>query len=160
MEKQRHTVTPRVLCLVFNKDKVLFLQASAKKDWFGYYEPPGGHIEKGEDPLTTAKREILEETGLNVGKMTIMGVIHESGFYGKDVMMFVIKAETNQTEVTGSDEGVPVWLDITKLNDYKLIEDMKPILKKVLSMKKGDFFVGVSEFDGKDKLLSFDIKLT
>ena len=128
MEKQRHTVTPRVMCLVFNKRKILFLKASAKKDWNGYYDPPGGHIEKGEDPLMAAEREIFEETGLKVDKVTLLGVIHVSGFFGKDVMMFVVKAISGQIKVKASDEGTPVWLDIDKIDDYKFIEDMKPIL--------------------------------
>jgi 8-oxo-dGTP pyrophosphatase MutT (NUDIX family) len=159
MEKQRHTVTPRVMCLIFNKNKVLFLKASTQKDWNGYFDPPGGPIEKGEDPLMTAKREIFEETGLKVAKIKLLGVIHVSGFFGKDVMMFVVKAMSDKTKVKKSSEGIPIWLDIDKIDNYKFIEDMKPILKKVLSIKKGDFFVGVSQFDGKDKLLSFDIKL-
>lgn len=28
--------------------------------------PPGGHIEPNEDPIQTAKREVFEETGLNI----------------------------------------------------------------------------------------------
>ena len=28
--------------------------------------PPGGHIEADEDPVQTAKREVLEETGLKI----------------------------------------------------------------------------------------------
>ena len=32
----------------------------------GAWLPPGGHVEKNEDPIQTAKREVLEETGLNI----------------------------------------------------------------------------------------------
>ncbi|MBM32650.1 MAG: hypothetical protein CL764_07365 [Chloroflexi bacterium] len=32
----------------------------------GAWLPPGGHIEKNEDPVQTAKREVLEETGLKI----------------------------------------------------------------------------------------------
>lgn len=36
-------------------------------------EFPGGVIDSGEDPLTAAKRELLEETGCTAGKMTKLG---------------------------------------------------------------------------------------
>ena len=32
----------------------------------GAWLPPGGHVEKNEDPIQTAKREVLEETGVNI----------------------------------------------------------------------------------------------
>lgn len=159
LRSKRHTVTPRVLCLVFNRNRILFLKASRAKDWIGYYEPPGGHIEKGEDPIAAGKRELFEETGLKVEDMKLVGVVHVNGFFGKDVMMFIVKAETNQTEVKKSEEGIPVWLDTNKIDNYRLIEDMKPIVSKVIKMQKGEIFIGVSEFDGRDKLLSFDIKI-
>ena len=37
-----------------------------------YYELCGGHVDKGEDPLLAAKRELLEETGYGVGEWTLL----------------------------------------------------------------------------------------
>lgn len=36
-------------------------------------EFPGGVIDRGEDPETAARRELLEETGFAAGKMTLLG---------------------------------------------------------------------------------------
>lgn len=37
-----------------------------------HYELCGGHIEKGEEPLVAAKRELLEETGYEGGEWTLL----------------------------------------------------------------------------------------
>ena len=39
-------------------------------------EFPGGVIEKGEDPLVAAKRELMEETGAVAGKLTELGTFN------------------------------------------------------------------------------------
>lgn len=47
--------------LIFEQKVLLLLHPKIKK-WL----PPGGHLEKGETPSEGAKREVLEETGLEV----------------------------------------------------------------------------------------------
>lgn len=47
---------------VIHKNCLLLHWHGKVKAWL----PPGGHIEKNEDPCQTLKREILEETGLEV----------------------------------------------------------------------------------------------
>lgn len=37
----------------------------------GTWSLPGGHVEFGEEPEDTARREVLEETGLKVGKVQV-----------------------------------------------------------------------------------------
>ncbi len=40
----------------------------------GCWGPPGGSVELGEEVEEAAKRETLEETGLQIGRMTLFGV--------------------------------------------------------------------------------------
>lgn len=78
----RHTVVPRTMCFVFYQDEVLLIKASAKKDWQGIYDPLGGHIEKGESIISSVKREIKEESGLDVFNTKLRGIVHVEGFFG------------------------------------------------------------------------------
>jgi len=157
--KKRHSVIPRTMCLVLHNDKILLIKASEKKEFHGYYDPPGGHIEKGESVMESAEREIFEETGIQVRESKLKGVIHVSGFYGKEVMLFVTLNYSNTIDFKGSEEGRPEWINISDLDRINLMEDVKPILKHTLELNKEQMFFGVSKFDGKDKLLSFDVKI-
>lgn len=154
-----HTVTPRTMCFVFNGSDVLLLKGNETKDWNGIYDPIGGHIEEGEGVLENAIKEIKEESGLDVTDVQLRGIVHVNNFFGKNVMMFVCSARSHHRAVTGSIEGLPEWVSIKNIDSLKIFEDVKPILKHVIELESGKIFLGTSKFDGKDKLLSLDIKL-
>lgn len=53
-----------VLCLLCDGDRIL-LQNRVKNDWKGY-TLPGGHVEASESFVAAVKREMPEETGLEI----------------------------------------------------------------------------------------------
>lgn len=55
---------PTAGALIFNLEDKIFLLKSHK--WKGRYTIPGGHIELGESMEQALKREINEETGLDI----------------------------------------------------------------------------------------------
>ena len=61
-----------VLCLIQDGDRVL-LQNRVKKDWKGY-TLPGGHVEPGESFVDAVKREMKEETGLDIINPRLTGI--------------------------------------------------------------------------------------
>ncbi|QGA80743.1 NUDIX hydrolase [Candidatus Nanohalobium constans] len=60
-------------CLVVEDGKLLLLDHSK----YGVWLPPGGHVEERETPDEAAKRETMEETGLEVELQHSSGVVEE-----------------------------------------------------------------------------------
>ena len=42
----------------------------------GFFSPPGGKIEEGEEPIQTTRREMREETGIIVRNLVYRGIIY------------------------------------------------------------------------------------
>jgi 8-oxo-dGTP pyrophosphatase MutT (NUDIX family) len=58
---------------------------------------PGGHLEPGESPPTTAHRELLEETGLTA-QLTPAGVVEHRNDDGSMVRLHVFTGHTEATQ--------------------------------------------------------------
>jgi nucleoside triphosphatase len=101
--------------LIFNQEEKIFLMASPK--WRGKYVLPGGHIELGETIEQALKREIKEETNLDVFDIQFINLqefIFGKEFHEKKHFIFLDYAcKTKDTKVILNEEGTEyVWTTI------------------------------------------------
>lgn len=146
----RWLTIPRTLCFVTNGDDVLLMKRSPHKRVFpNRYNGVGGHIERGEDPLTSAKREILEETGLIVRDLSLRAVYNIDANEATGIVLFVFSAISDSRAVVANSEGTLHWIPKNRVHQFDLVEDLPFILPRILEMKAHDptLFVHVSYDD-------------
>ena len=149
----RWLVIPRTLCFVFNGDDVLLMKRAADRRVFpNRYNGVGGHIERGEDPLTGARREIKEETGLEVHDIQLRAVYNVDAGEDTGIGLFVFTATSNSRKVTDGDkEGTLHWIARDKVLELDLVEDLPYILPRILEPRPAVVLLSVHvSYDADD----------
>ena len=96
-------------------------------------EIPAGKLEKGEDPLEAAKRELEEETGYKAKNIDYLGTIATApGF--TDEQIHIYKATELYEGIKGGDDDEFIDVNSYKISDIKeMIKEGKIIDTKTIS---------------------------
>lgn len=151
--KNRYTLIPRTIIFVRKGDEVLLLKgADTQKIWAGKYNGLGGHIEKGEDVISSARRELYEESGITAD-LWLCGTVIVEGEIG--ICLFVICGENPQGEITESKEGKAEWIKKESIAKLPVVEDLPILLNKIDSMNQNNPPFSARSFyeDGKLKII-------
>jgi 8-oxo-dGTP diphosphatase len=145
----RYCIIPRVLVFLLYEDDILLMKINKRESsWFGYYNGLGGHIEKGEDVLSAARREVFEESGLNARNLTLAGMGIVDAELNIGVGLYIVKGEVEEKQTTSSKEGLPEWIPIKQLDEWKILPDTKEFIYKITQKTK--------DYEPFSVLLSYD----
>lgn len=156
IDQQRYSVIPRTLILIFNEDNVLLLKgAASKKRWAGKYNGLGGHVERGEDIYSAAKRELLEESGINDIHLSFCGMVVCDVEENLGVSIFIYKGLVEDVILHPSDEGTLEWVPVMEIDTLNIVEDMRVIIPRVYAWSVGDEpFSATNTYDEKENLVT------
>ena len=116
----------RSSCLVSDGDRLLFVQRGAEPQ-IGKWCFPGGYVDRGEEVRAAARREVREETGLEV---EITGLIGVYSLPSNPVIVIAYLGSVRSGELTaGTDAEDAGWFKVDGLpelafpHNVKIIED-------------------------------------
>lgn len=138
------------MVMVYDKNTNRAVVQQRVKYWKGITFP-GGHVEKGESFIDSAKREVFEETGLKVDNLKLCGIInwcHRKS--GERYMVMLYKTDTYSGKlIEETEEGKVFWADIDEIPNMELSQHFESYLKVFLDDSKQEFF-GLYDKKSKD----------
>jgi 8-oxo-dGTP diphosphatase len=108
-----------------DREKVLLVHRNARgdDDQLGKYNGLGGKMEPDEDVASCMKREIREEAGIEVVRMTLRGTINWTGFgpKGEDWLGFIFRIEEfSGTPYAKNEEGDLSWVPVSEMMELPM----------------------------------------
>lgn len=132
LEPRPHPTGPsavylRTLCFLFHGDAVLLLFRRRPPD-AGFWNALGGKIERGEDPLEGAAREVWEEAGVRPAlrfRGVATAIVRATGAHWA---IFLFAAHVHDRAVVESSEGPLRWVAPGELSALPVLADVPRLL--------------------------------
>jgi 8-oxo-dGTP diphosphatase len=106
----------------------------------GYWNCPGGKMEKGETPRECAIREVKEETGLDVKNLFAHGKL--SFFFARDKnpdwVVYLFSSKSFSGRMRGSSEGRLKWFGMDRIPYDKMWDDDRYWLSLMFDKRRFD----------------------
>lgn len=117
------------MCLIINSKGEILLQNRIKNDRPGL-NLPGGHVENNETLIESVKREVKEETNLNLIKVEFVGIYE---WFNKNTnrrdLAILYKSNEFNGILKSNKEGINSWYNITNLKKENLSLDLDKVLE-------------------------------
>ena len=120
-----------VAAILQKEDKILIARKKEGKPLAGYFEFPGGKIEKGETPEESLARELMEEMNIKIDVKEYVGEsIYDYG-NGKVISLLGYISEIIDGEIKLSDHDRYEWVTLEEINNYKIAPADIPLIEKL-----------------------------
>jgi 8-oxo-dGTP diphosphatase len=138
--------------LIYNAEKrFLVLQTSKGKDR-GKWVIPGGKMEAGELPLDAFKREVKEETNLDVEMVVPLGNRDHTALSGNQYHFYDYQANTNnESDVRINDESLSFrWVTEDESRELSLTDSTRNFINRYFKEPLGTYYTKIEEIKSQD----------
>lgn len=161
----------RIACLCDLRDaqgRVLLLHRK-KEPNFNLVSPIGGKLDValGESPMQCARREVMEEAGIDVPmeRFRLIGMVSEQEFEGKGHWLMFVYRVLGSVEVTPRDmrEGRLDWFALSELERLPVPETDRKVIWPLMHAAEpktagGQFGFFVVHIDCRDGKMKWDVE--
>lgn len=140
-EKHYKNPTPTVDAIVQKNSQILLIERK-KEPFKGYLVLPGGFVNEGERVEDAAKREVKEETSLDIVLLEILGVYSEPGRDPRGHVMSTVfigeisKVSYKVDAIAQDDAAAIEWLNIEELVNTRFGFDHRRIIIDYIKWKQ------------------------
>ena len=140
-EKHYKNPTPTVDAIIQKNSQILLIERK-KEPFKGYMVLPGGFVNEGERVEDAAKREVKEETSLDIVLLEILGVYSEPrrdprGHVMSTVFIGKISKRSSKVDAIAQDDAAAIeWLDLKEVVDTKFGFDHGKIIADYIKWKQ------------------------
>ena len=133
--------------IIFNESfQLLMAERPQSKTWSGWWEFPGGKIEKGETPLEALKRELKEEIGISVIDAE-KWIVRKYAYEGYEVTLHFYKVTQWSGNIEAKEEQKISWV----LPDNNVVSPILPandLIFKAISLPDIYAITNAYEYSG------------
>jgi len=128
------TPLPTVDCVVLDAQGRVLLIRRKKPPFQGQLALPGGFVDVGETVEDACKRELLEETGVKAGRLSLVGVFSdpERDPRGHSVSVAFMTRVRSAKATAGDDAEAVEW--VSDWQRQELAFDHKKILRRAMQL--------------------------
>ena len=130
MEKKFYVAVKALVC--YGSKFLLIKRTTEARGDYYHWEFPGGRLEFGESPMQALKREINEETGLEVEKLILLNAWNSFKDECTEIIGLTYICTANGDNVMLSKEHSDYeWVTYEEMNDYNLVKGMSRQLEEL-----------------------------
>ena len=130
MEKKFYVAVKALVC--YGRKFLLIKRTTEARGDYYHWEFPGGRLEFGESPMQALKREINEETGLDVEKLILLNAWNSFKDECTEIIGLTYICTANGDNVMLSKEHSDYeWVTYEEMNHYNLVKGMSRQLEEL-----------------------------
>lgn len=140
-EKHYKNPTPTVDAIIQKNSQILLIERK-KEPFKGYLVLPGGFVNEGERVEDAAKREVKEETSLDIVLLEILGVYSEPGRDPRGHVMSTVfigeisKVSYKVDAIAQDDAAAIEWLNLEEVVNTRFGFDHRRIITDYIKWKQ------------------------